>query len=42
MNRICKDRFGDGWHGGFIEIDGIKYCEDFKDGSSKPVTVNFN
>ena len=38
----CKDRFGDGWHGGYIEIDGTKYCEDFRDGSWKSVTVNFN
>ena len=25
----CKDSYGDGWHGGFIEIQGNKYCEDF-------------
>ena len=28
----CKDRFGDGWHGGFMEIQGNRYCEDFEAG----------
>ena len=26
---ICHDGAGDGWEGGFLEIDGIKYCENF-------------
>ena len=26
----CKDAFGDGWNGGYIVIDGQKFCEDFK------------
>ena len=38
----CKCSYGDGWHGGYIEIDGIKYCQDFTDGFSKSVTVNFD
>ena len=25
----CKDSYGDGWNGGFIEIRGKRYCEDF-------------
>ena len=25
----CKDTYGDGWHGGFITIQGIRYCDDF-------------
>ena len=25
----CKDAWGDGWNGGFLEINGQKYCEDF-------------
>jgi len=29
----CMDSFGDGWHGAYLLIDGIKYCEDFTDGS---------
>ena len=32
---VCSDRAGDGWHGGYIEIGGVKYCEDFKTGSSQ-------
>ena len=29
----CKDSFGDGWHGGFLTIDGQIYCDDFCTGS---------
>ena len=25
----CKDSYGDGWHGGFLTIDGKSYCNDF-------------
>ena len=39
---ICKCSYGDGWHNGYIEIDGTKYCQDFFWGGSKSVTVNFN
>ena len=28
----CKDTYGDGWHGGYLEINGETYCEDFSDG----------
>ena len=28
----CKDGFGDGWHGGYLEIQGKKYCDDFLGG----------
>ena len=38
----CKCSYGDGWHGGYLEINGTNYCEDFKHGYSKLVTVNFN
>ena len=38
----CKDSFGDGWHGGYIEIGGTEYCQDFNAGKLKSVTVNFN
>lgn len=31
----CSDSYGDGWHGGYIEIDGERFCEDFTTGSSK-------
>ena len=25
----CKDDWGDGWNGGFLEINGQRYCETF-------------
>ena len=25
----CDDTYGDGWHGGYIEIEGTRYCKDF-------------
>ena len=37
----CKCSYGDGWHGGYLEIDGVKYCDDFTDGSIQTVAVNF-
>ena len=30
----CKDTHGDGWHGGYININGISYCGSFKNGTS--------
>jgi len=35
----CKDRYGDGWHGGSIEIGGKQYCKDFIRGYSKKQRV---
>ena len=35
----CLDSYGDGWHGGYIEILGTKYCESFTSGRSKNVAV---
>ena len=32
---VCKDSYGDGWHGGYIEIEGSQYCKDFEDGKEK-------
>ena len=29
----CVDSYGDGWHGGYLEINGEKYCDNFSDGS---------
>ena len=31
-NLECKDSYGDGWNGGYIEVDGQKYCENFTSG----------
>ena len=28
----CKDSYGDGWHNGYIEVSGVKYCESFTSG----------
>ena len=25
----CKDSYGDGWHGGYIEVDGVKHCDSY-------------
>ena len=35
----CKDSYGDGWHGGFIEIGGERYCEDFTSGKEKTTSA---
>ena len=37
----CKDTWEDGWHGGFVEINGKKYCENFNDGhkATRSVTI---
>jgi len=37
----CKDTYGDGWHGGFVKINGKKYCGKFKNGhkTTKSVTI---
>ena len=34
-NITCTDDFGDGWHDGYLEINGIKYCEDFSNGKKQ-------
>ena len=31
----CKDSYGDGWHGGYVTIQGKNYCENFSQGSSE-------
>ena len=44
LSRSCKDEYGDGWHGGFIEFDNKRYCDDFTLGheNSTQVTVSGN
>ena len=37
----CKCIFGDGWHGGYIKINGKEYCKDFTKGHMKTVPVTF-
>jgi len=38
----CKDSWGDGWHGGYLEIDGKKYCDRFRAGRKQTVTVTWS
>ena len=35
----CKDEFADGWSGGFMDIQGKQYCENFSDGSEEVIQV---
>ena len=28
----CKDTYGDGWHMGYLEIEGNRYCDKFTHG----------
>ena len=39
QNLTCKDSYGDGWHDGYLEIQGKKYCKDFKSGSEKKTII---
>ena len=32
---VCKDAHGDGWHGGFLRVNGKRYCRKFKNGNEK-------
>ena len=38
----CRDNYGDGWHGGFIEILSQRYCEDFVTGAEANHTINIS
>merc|ERR1712038_1506753 len=40
-NLDCKCTYGDGWHGGYVEIDGVQYCKDFASGHKKTVRVTW-
>merc|ERR1719401_3001532 len=31
----CSDAYGDGWNGGYLEIAGRRYCEDFGGGHER-------
>ena len=37
---ICSDSWGDGWNGGHVTIQGVKYCENFNQGSQMLAQVN--
>ena len=34
-NLECKDSYGDGWNGGYIEVNGEKYCDSFSSRSEE-------
>jgi len=36
----CDDTYKDGWHGGFIEIQGTQYCEDFTEGHQQSQDID--
>ena len=38
---VCKCSYGDGWHGGYLEINGVKYCDDFRSGYKKMELVEW-
>ena len=42
LELICKTSKGDGWHGGYIEIQGNRYCEDFRTGSEQKMLLDFS
>ena len=31
----CTDSWGDGWTGGYLEINGKQYCKDFFNGNER-------
>ena len=35
----CKNSYGHGWNGGYLEIEGKKYCDDFASGKEKKEQV---
>ena len=34
----CSDSYGDGWHGGFVKVQGTAYCADLT-GASKTEAI---
>jgi len=41
-NLTCKDTWGDGWQEEFLEIQGKRYCDNFKTGSAVSEKVKFS
>ena len=41
-NLECKDSYGDGWNGGYIEVKGEKYCGSFSTGRTVPIIIEGN
>ena len=38
----CKDSYGDGWHGGYIKINGKTFCKNFRSGKETKSPVNIS
>ena len=38
---VCKAYNGGGWDGGFIEINGKRYCDDFRAGYNVTKKITF-
>ena len=38
----CENTNGDGWHDGYIEIQGKRYCEDFTSGHQQENNVEIS
>ena len=38
----CVDRGGDGWHGSYIRINGINYCQNFESGKEMKQSVEIS
>ena len=41
----CIDSYGDGWHGGYITILDVKYCQGFTSGkleTAGPITITYD
>ena len=38
---LCYDSYGDGWNGGFVEIFGRRYCDDFN-GPKSQIEIEMN
>lgn len=36
----CEDSYGDGWHRGYITINGVNYCRDFIDGYVEEINIS--
>merc|ERR1719329_2052497 len=41
---LCKDSYGDGWHGGFLQVSvnggpAMRFCADFRSGKSQVETL---
>ena len=37
---VCKDSYGDGWHGGYLTVLGTRFCESFNSGREEIVEIS--